>query len=146
MLKIVTVFVAVLAAASPCLAEEDINYGCDSRKDTEAVKLVYRVGNWVNMYQFYARYAGCDYGEITDGISDRVTDLLVNHWKLIDQLADTTRKHPTFKRFVLGHVDDVMSQAQAKQVLDAARNQCPEDYKELCAEIVTAVLRRHQDE
>lgn len=137
----------LLATALPAAAAEDyVNYYCDADKNDQAIGQVFVIEGWQSLYTFYTRFAGCDHGVVTDGISYRVADLLADHWGSFSAMRAVFFNHRSFKPFVLEHIDQAMSERQATAVLDNIRNRCPEGCDALCAEIERAVLDRRAED
>lgn len=84
------------------------------------------------MYESFKRYGHCDDGAIAEGYSDKIASLLVNNWASVEELFHLWRAHPQFDRFVLAHVDELMSPDQAKTITKNARERCPSDSKKYC--------------
>lgn len=145
-MRIAPAFFLAVALAAPAAAEDEyVSYYCDYDKTDLATAQVFTIGNWQELYTFYTRFAGCDHGVVTDGISYRVADLLANNWSGLRLLHELLFKHRTFKPFVFGHIDRVMTKEQADTVLDNARNHCPYGRDKLCSQIERAVLERDEE-
>jgi len=117
---------------------------CTERNAILAARVVYTVGTWNDLLKFYTQFEACDDGEVALGSSDRVADLLTNHWDKIGQLVDATEIRPAFEGFVLYHIDTTMTPDQAKTVLENARNHCPDGDAKLCRKIEEEVLKSTQ--
>ena len=77
-------------------------------------------------------YRQCDDGGIAEGYSDKIVILLTQHWPTITALSKLANTSPEFERFVLWHVDGLMSPEQGKLIVDNARSHCPTGVEKLC--------------
>ena len=77
-------------------------------------------------------YRQCDDGSIAEGYSDRVVILLTERWSTVTTLSKLGRSNPEFERFVLSHVDGLMSPDQSKTIINNARKRCPVGAEKLC--------------
>jgi len=136
------VFASVLfsGTSTAALASGD----CTEKNAIHAARIVYTIGTWNDLFKFYTQFESCDDGDVALGNSDRVADLLANHWDKIGQLVDATQVRPAFEGFVLYHIDTTMTPDQAKTVLENARNHCPDGDTKLCRKIEEEVLKSTQ--
>lgn len=58
--------------------------------------------------------------------------LLTEHWREVTALSSLAQTNPEFERFVLLHVDSLMSPEQGKMIINNAHNRCPRRAKQLC--------------
>ncbi len=101
------------------------------RAESEAVML----RSWDDLYGSYKRYKHCDDGAISEGHSEAVARILVDHWNTLSRLADITRKDTDFRRFVLKHIDQTLSLEDIKTIRANAEKKCPSGLRDLCREI-----------
>src|SRR6266852_666382 len=105
-------------------------HGVCTREDAIlADKSLDSLSDWRHVYESFKHYSHCDDGAIAEGYSDKIASLLVNHWDSVEELLHLWRAHPQFGRFVLAHVDELMSPAQAKNVIKNTRERCRPDSK-----------------
>jgi len=91
-----------------------------------------RLTSWPAVYRSFRRYKQCDDASIGEGYSDKIVILLTEHWPAIKALSGLTKANPEFERFVLWHVDELMSPEQGKTIIDNAHNHCPAAAEKLC--------------
>lgn len=91
-----------------------------------------KLKSWAAVYRTFQLYRQCDDGGIAEGYSDAVAVLLTEHWPEVTTLAKLSQTNPEFERFVLLHVDSLMSPDQGRIIIDNARNHCPAGLKKLC--------------
>jgi hypothetical protein len=115
--------------AKPCTREDAI------RADQEASSL----RGWAEVYKSYKNFAQCDDGGIAEGYSDSVARLLSEKWTSADELNRLALRDRRFERFVLRHVDELMSPTQAKRIRNNAEARCPSDAKRLCEKIAARI-------
>jgi hypothetical protein len=105
---------------------------CTHEDAIQAEKTLDSLSDWCHVYESFKHYSHCDDGAIAEGYSDKIASLLATHWDAAEELFHLWRAHPQFGRFVLAHVDELMSSEQAKNIIRNARERCPPDSKEYC--------------
>lgn len=90
---------------------------------------------WSGAYSVFSRYKKCDDGSVGEGYSSAIVSLLVDHWETVNELNALAKKHPTFEKFVLNHVDILMSPTQAQSIRTNAQKRCPAGIEALCKRI-----------
>ncbi len=108
---------------------------CTHEDAIQADKSLDSLSDWRHVYESFKHYSHCDDGALAEGYSDKIASLLVNHWDSVEELLHLWRAHPQFGRFVLAHVDDLMSPEQAKTIIKNARERCPPDSKKYCVSL-----------
>jgi len=111
--------------AKPCTREDAI------RAEEEASSL----RSWAEVYKSYKNFAQCDDVGIGEGYSQSIARLLSDQWNSADQLNRLTSHDKGFERFVLRHVDELMTPDQANKIRDNAEAHCPAHARRLCTEI-----------
>jgi hypothetical protein len=100
-------------------AEEQINLSLD----------------WDGVYKLYKKFAHCDDASIWEGFSDVISNLLSDKWSATCQLNQLFLRDEGFERFVLKHIDELMSPDQAEKIRNNAVTHCPSDARRLCKAI-----------
>jgi len=132
------ILATLLSIGTPAALAES----CGSYDMTKAEQAVYTIGTWKDLNSFFRKLKACDDGALAEGFSDRVADLLAYHWDTTNDLQSLTDGDESFERFVLYHIDSLMTPAEAKAIIDNASNHCPKDTDELCQKIVNEVPRK----
>jgi len=132
------ILATLLSIGTPAALAES----CGSYDMTKAEQAVYTIGTWKDLNSFFRKLKACDDGVLAEGFSDRVADLLAYHWDTTNDLQSLTDGDESFERFVLYHIDSLMTPAEAKAIIDNASNHCPKDTDELCQKIVNEVPRK----
>jgi hypothetical protein len=70
-----------------------------------------------------------------------VADLLSAHWDRVGELARFSTANPGFARFVVRHIDDLMTPDQYKAIQVHAKFSCPANASQIC----TAIEKRLAD-
>jgi hypothetical protein len=91
---------------------------------------------WMEVYGSYRRFVQCDDGAIGEGYSDSIANLLSDDWKDIDQLNQLVPRDAGFEKFVMRHVDELMSPTQQQKILNNSTAQCQTRATQLCSKIV----------
>ena len=103
--------------------------------ETEADELK----TWQEVYRSYRKFSQCDDGTIAEGYSDSIARLLSGHWEQAKELDLLATQDKGFKKFVLVHVDELMTSSQAAMIRDNARNHCPSGAQGLCTALSSKV-------
>jgi hypothetical protein len=71
-----------------------------------------------------------------------VARLLSDHWDSIDKLNQLLSHDKDFERFVLRHVDELMTPTQARKIREQADHRCSTGLSRLCGLIRGALSER----
>ena len=112
------------AATSTCKAEDSVG-GDQTQPQT-----------WKDLYQSYLRYRNCDDGALGEAHGKFVVYLFTAKWDQVGDLVSLAKPHQSFGRFVLHHVDGLMTPDQAKLIEANATSHCPKGAATLCGRIV----------
>ncbi len=128
-------FAMLIFLAQPCVATECPEFDQFFKEINPAKK------TWKDFYRLFTTYpSGCDDGVYAEGYSDFVAQSLAKYWNRFEELASLTEHDPTFKDFVLKHIDATDDEEDIKMLLNNARKRCPSDHAALCKEIEKAAL------
>lgn len=72
--------------------------------------LAHARANWPMLQRHQSRFIRCDDGELAEGYSDAVVELLANKRKGFGQFAATASTHPDFFGWAVKHIDASASQ------------------------------------
>ncbi len=97
------------------------------------------MANWSEVRRSYKAFAQCDDGAIGEGYSDSVARLLSDNWASLDQLSHLVEHDNGFEKFILRHVDELMSPAQARKIFDNATLHCPSRVGQLCRAVIARI-------
>ena len=87
--------------------------------------------------QSYKKFARCDDASIGEGYSDKIARLLSDKWSKVSELDRLAARDKGFERFVLRHVDELMTDEQANKIRENAQKHCPPKVDRLCMAIIT---------
>jgi hypothetical protein len=94
---------------------------------------------WMDLYRSFLRYRNCDDGALAERYSEFVVYLLTSKWDRIGELNSLASDHPRFERFVLHHVDELMSPDQATQIRSSATGNCPSKARRFCGKLINSL-------
>src|SRR5262245_10380053 len=101
--QLLLMLIAGLALGLLLAAQPAACTGTEAAKaETDAASLK----SWSDLYRAYDRYEHCDDGAVAEGYSNAVGGMLSQRWGEIVKLGSLVEKHPSFKSFVLGHLDE----------------------------------------
>jgi hypothetical protein len=118
---------------SPVAAAEDV---CSDQRFVDELS---GVKGWADLYSFYHRnLTKCaDDGFYAEGYSQSVTELLAKRWSDLSTLRSLSIQDPTFRRFVLKHIDSTADHRDLNQIVRSARANCPAGATSLCNAIAS---------
>lgn len=130
LLAISAIFVgtAALAQRRPCTQAQNIK--AEEESDT--------LRSWDALYQSYRNYAHCENVSASEGYSESVARILVEHWQTLPRLEQLARMDKGFANFV--RLDATMNMDDVAKIKDNALHHCPAGLKGLCEK-----LRRDAD-
>jgi hypothetical protein len=88
------------------------------------------------------KFARCDDASIGETYRDRIAQLLAEKWDTANELGRLTSRDKNFEKFVLRHIDELMTPEQATKVLDNAQAHCPSGMRSLCTAIAARLRER----
>ncbi len=91
--------------------------------------------SWNTLYHSYELYHQCDDGAVSEGYSESVARILVDHWETLPQLAQLAKKNPGFRHFILKHVDETLDVNDVRTISANAKTRCPNALQVLCEEL-----------
>jgi hypothetical protein len=108
---------------------------CPTELAMKALDEASTLKTWQAVFISYKKYKLCDDGAIAEGYSSSVATLLADHWQDIGGLIKLGNENPSFRSFVLSHIDVTMSLYQAAIIKKNITQKCPSEAKKLCADI-----------
>jgi len=134
MLKCIIICAFLLGTIVVALASES-EKPCTRQEARQAEEQIDLSLDWDGVYRLYKNFAHCDDASISEGFSDVVSNLLSEKWSTIYRLNQLVSRDEGFERFVLKHIDELMSPDQAKKIHNNAVTHCPSDARRLCKAI-----------
>lgn len=90
---------------------------------------------WAEVFASYQHYKQCDDGAIAEGYSDSIAKLLSAHWDQIGELAKLSTIDAGFERFVVRHIDELMTPDQYSVIRQQVTSSCPANASRLCTKM-----------
>lgn len=110
---------------------------CSTEMSSQAESLLIdaRV-NWYSLLKHRRAFSSCDDGVVGEGYSDAVVQLFAQRWDELGTFAALGKKHPSFQRWVVRHIDATASDEDLKKIIVNA-TACTNDVtmKSLCQTI-----------
>lgn len=107
--------------------------------ETSIIPHVRAVRTWNELQRL--RGAQPDDGIFAEGYSEVVVRLLARKWDTLSELEAVILRDPSFRRFVLKHIDASGGQTNLFKVERNARERCAAATPRLCQQIATAAAR-----
>jgi hypothetical protein len=95
---------------------------------------------WQDLYRLYSDYQWCDDGAYAEGYSDFIVQSLAKYWNRFDELVSLNKKDPSFKKFILKHIDATTDPEDLDLLLKNVRQRCPATSVPFCKELEKAAL------
>jgi hypothetical protein len=115
--------------AKPCTPRDE------ARAETESAL----PKSWTEFYKSCKKFAKCDDGGVGEGYSESIDRLASDQWSTADQLNRLASRDQGFERFVLRHIDVLMTPEQARTIRANAETRCPSDAVRLCEKIINRI-------
>ena len=111
-------------------------------EEAQKAEVAVSVGrSWAQLHRDFAQYAHCDDGAIGEGFSETITLLLAEHWDDVRQISPMITSDPSFRKFIIRHIDDTVPEERLERIARNANKQCPRNLKSLCREIQAAATK-----
>jgi len=102
--------------------------------------------SWAAIHESFRKYTPqCDDGFFAEGYSDAVVVQLARRWSTLTELNQISQRDPTFRGFVLKHIDATTDSDDLKAVATNASTRCPKVLKTLCTDIENAAKQAIKD-
>lgn len=108
---------------------------CTPEMARQAESVAANLKNWNEVYSAYTKFLVCDDGAIGEGFSDSVGRLLAKNWVAVTKLIDLEKRDADFKKFVLKHIDETLSEETLQIIKENAQNRCPVQQIDFCRQI-----------
>jgi hypothetical protein len=84
-----------------------------------------QVMGWRDLYQLVKRFQNCpDDAFFVEGYSELVVHNLATRWEMLHELEILTESDPSFRNFVLKHIDATADETELKAVEQNALERC----------------------
>jgi len=130
--KWVIICIGVFLSCSGLHAQKQCTEADAKKAEVEASSLK----TWAEVYSSYLRYAQCDDGAIGEGYSSTVARLLADDWSQFGKLK-LLMSDKSFAKFVLRHIDQLMSTEQEKAIRESASKRCPPGATTACKSVLS---------
>ena len=105
---------------------------CNAATAERADAALDHLDNWDSLELMHRRYANCEDGDISEGISEAIARLLVDHWHSLHNFNALVQRHPTLLDFVTAHLNSTLNTGDLEQVVQFSKGACPSRYRQLC--------------
>jgi hypothetical protein len=108
---------------------------CTELDGYAAEKVASYIDSWKDMHFAFQEFRQCDDGGVAEGFSEADARLMSDHWSNLSDGLAFLRTDPSFKRFVISHLDETDNNADLVKIDRLARTACPAAAKSFCAEL-----------
>jgi hypothetical protein len=120
---------------TPALARKNVSHVCNREDAERAESEASSLDTWNQIYASYKRFRQCDDAAISEGYSASISELLAVRWDQLSELLALMDAHPSFRQFVLRHLDATMSLDDATSIERNIRKACPPRGASFCAAV-----------
>lgn len=115
------------------------NQNCPAAKYIQAEETLISARNTLDaLYQHFQIFGACDDGELAEGYSDAVAQILGQKWGQFENFPATLTSNPEFKFWILKHIDSSASVQDLKKII-VNSDKCIRDRVDtLCGPVRTA--------
>lgn len=88
--------------------------------------------SWADVGQYF----GCAHKEISEGSSESVARLLVDHWDTLPELTAQIKKAPKLEAFVIDNLNTTLDDGDLDTIEKNAKDKCTwKEQKQLCGKL-----------
>jgi len=140
-IRVATLWIVALSSAA---TQADLTVSCEDLQARYFVDVV-KIVSWKELHSaFQCVRSGEDDGVVAGAFSDRVAWLLSHQWPQLRELSDIASQDPSFRIFVLRHVDATMTDGDLATIRANAKSHCPATESSLCTAIAEAANQANQ--
>jgi hypothetical protein len=136
------VVVLEMVIASNAFAQGPAKRVCTRQEADQADTEIDSLKDWDHVHRWYQMFSQCDDGAMAEGYSDAVSKLLADDWDHFNRLLALTKTDKQFQRFVLRHIDGIISPSILQKITSNAKSKCPPGGESLCRLIVRTANTR----
>jgi len=95
------------------------------------------IRDWPKLHDFYHRYGTCgvDDAEVTEGVSESVVRIFIDHWDSLPAADSLFKRDPAFESFALAGLNVTDLTEDLNHIDRLASQQCQTNLHPLCAKI-----------
>lgn len=138
----ITIYLVAILLPSIALADSRI---CTKEEAQAAEAVAATARSLGQLHRQFKRYSHCDDGAIAEGFSEAVTLLLAEQWQNVRRSYKVWRHDPTFRAFVIRHIDETVPTERLNRIAEHAQKRCASEMKGLCLEIQIAAKKAAQE-
>lgn len=132
---VICIFILLLATHIFALGSKSKKQ-CTVQEAIQAEEQASSLKSWEEVNAAYRKFSHCDDGAIGEGYSDSISSLLSEEWSKVFHLNRLTVQDKTFEKFILRHIDELMSPDQADKIRKNTKTNCPPNAESLCKAIL----------
>ena len=103
--------------------------------------MVDHMNSWAAVTKAYRLYRQCDDGDIAEGNSEAIGQLLAKRWVTLPEFSALAGKTQGLEAWMLGHIDTTLDTAALSTIHHNATASCPPGAARVCRLIATASSR-----
>jgi hypothetical protein len=91
--------------------------------------------SWDALHRSYKEFGSCDDGAVAEGFSESVARIFADHWNTLPRFAQLAENDPSFRAFVIRHIDATLNMDDVEKIKRAALTHCPSGLRKTCSDI-----------
>ena len=103
----------------------------------QALATASALDTWPEILASFRKYAHCDDGAIAEGYSASVVAMLADRWNQVAELDKALSTEPSFRAFVLRHINETAGRDEFNRLVANAAVRCPPQSVQTCEALLT---------
>lgn len=91
--------------------------------------------SWDALRHSYKEFGNCDDGAVAEANSESIARILADRWNTLPRFAQLAKNDPSFRAFVIGHIDATLNMDDVEKIKKAALTHCPSGLRKTCTDI-----------
>jgi hypothetical protein len=129
--KCVAAVIAFCLALLAAMGSSESNADCVA----DAVRAIPKVDSPATLYDSFVGFRSCDDGAVSRLFTDAVTGMLALQWSSVSQMQSLAATDPSFKQFILRHIDATVRPENLRRIAFNAQHYCPDRSQSFCADL-----------
>ena len=110
---------------------------CSREQAMQALATASVLNTWPEVLASFRKFGHCDNGAISEGYSVSVVAMLADRWNQVAELDKALSTEPTFRAFVLRHIDETAGRDEFNRLVANAAVRCPPQSVPTCEAVLT---------
>jgi hypothetical protein len=131
-----SIAIAIAIVASSIAAADTKGRPCSREEAMQAEATAAYLLTWPDILGSFRKFGHCDDGAIAGGYSVSIVGMLADRWSQVAELDKALSTAPTFRAFVLRHIDETAGRDDFNHLVANAAVRCPPKSAATCEAIL----------